>query len=219
VKAADQRVLKEISALSVMVGDIGRVREDSAWLRAENARLQTQISNISVNGGGGSPEARMFGDAQFVEAMIEWGRFEYDMRLAAGQRSDMIADDMKSAKEEIASLRAQLRDAENDAEDLEAWRLNDAEEQVFGDGYPWLAALVDRLQKWACLAQWGLEAKRLKSCTRPVPYSGADVVQETLVRATGRRAGVTEAMRVLGAIQGNLSQAQVPRRWLQLRAS
>jgi hypothetical protein len=58
----------------------------------------------------------------------------------------MIAEDMKSAMEEIASLRPQLRDAENDAKDLEASRLNDAEEQVFPDGYPWLADLVDRLQ-------------------------------------------------------------------------
>jgi hypothetical protein len=108
--------------------------------------LQTQISNISVDEGGGSPEARMFGDAQFVETMIELRRLEYGMRLAAEQRLDMIAEEMKSAKEEIASLRAQLRDAENDAKDLEARRLNDAEEHVCRDGYPRLAALVDRLQ-------------------------------------------------------------------------
>jgi hypothetical protein len=120
VEAADQLVLKVISALSVMAGDIGRVREDSARLRAENARLQTQISNRSPDEGGGSPEARMFGDAQFVETGIELREFDYDMRLGAEQRLDMIAGEMKSANEEIASLRAQLRDAENDAKDLDA---------------------------------------------------------------------------------------------------
>jgi hypothetical protein len=35
-----------------------------------------------------------------------------------------------------------------------------------------------------------------KMCMGPVPYSGALLDQRTLVRATGRRAGVTEAMRV-----------------------
>jgi hypothetical protein len=129
-----------------MVGDIGRMREDNARLRAENARLQTQIGNISVDEGGGTPEARMFGDAQFVETMIELRRLEYGMRLAAEHRLDMIAEGMRSAKEEIASLRAQLRDGENDAKDLEARRLNDAGEQVFRDGCPWLAGLVGRLQ-------------------------------------------------------------------------
>jgi hypothetical protein len=80
--------------------------------------LRTQISNISVYVWRG----------QFVETLIELRRFEYDMRLAAEQRLDMIAEEMKSAKEEIGSLRAQLRDAENDARDLEARRLNDGEE-------------------------------------------------------------------------------------------
>jgi regulator of replication initiation timing len=103
-----------------MVGDIGNMREDNARLRAENARLQKQVSNISVDEDGDSPEARMFEHAQFVETMMELRRFEYDMRLAAEQRLDMIAEEMKSAKEGIASLRAQLRDAENDARDLDA---------------------------------------------------------------------------------------------------
>jgi regulator of replication initiation timing len=136
VEAADQRVLKVIGALSVMVGDIGRMREDNARMRGENARLQAQIGNISLDEGDGSPEARMSEHARFVETMIELRRFEYDMRLAAEQRLDRIAEEMKSAKEEIASLRAQRRDAENDAKDLEARRLNDAEGQVFPDGSP-----------------------------------------------------------------------------------
>jgi hypothetical protein len=60
-----------ISALSVMVGGIGRVHEDNAKLRAGNARLHRQISNISVDEGDGSLEARMFEHTQVVETMIE----------------------------------------------------------------------------------------------------------------------------------------------------
>jgi hypothetical protein len=60
----------------------------------------------------------------------------------------------------------------------------------------------------ACLSGWGSEANVRKSWVGPVPYSGAHVDQETLVPATGRRAGVTEAMRVLAGIRSNLSQTQ-----------
>jgi regulator of replication initiation timing len=70
VETADQRVSRVISALSIVVGDIGRMREDNARLRVENARLQTQVTNISVDEGDGSPEARMLEHAQFVEMMI-----------------------------------------------------------------------------------------------------------------------------------------------------
>jgi hypothetical protein len=55
-----------------------------------------------------------------------------------------------------------------------------------------------------CLCRWGMVAKKRKLRMGSVPYSGARLHQKTLVRATGRRPGVLESMRVLAVTRSRV---------------